>query len=309
MTQWTLISFTKKARKARRKETTKAKESPKARAKERASKMRKERVLEKVSRIKEKFQGTCKNCGKTRHKWRGCWAKGGGASKQANNVGETEKTGDVNWIMMVQNWSVGQSSTSEIETWRCSGTSVSCKNAHESQAFIHAGSDRVVPNSNVALHVAEPSSTQQSTVDHTHQPDIRPESASPVNPVILSNTAKLVVDSGCFDHCCPLEFATQFELTEGRFLNASVANLIKLKHYGTRDVEGVTRDVNGTEIPLKIRFNVFDVKSPLLSTSKLRKHGYSVLLDQLQTIQKNGTTPERVADTGAETREQSRRGR
>ena len=53
---------------------------------------------------------------------------------------------------------------------------------------------------------------------------------------------------------------------------------------------GWTRDVNKAEIPLKIRFNVFDVKSPLLSTSKLRKHGYSVVLDQQQTIQKNGTT-------------------
>ena len=95
---------------------------------------------------------------------------------------------------------------------------------------------------------------------------------------------------GCFDHCCPLEFATQFELKEGRFLNAAAAHTIKLKQYGTRVVEGRTRDVNGTEIPLQIKFNVFDLKSPLLSTSKLRKHGYSVLLDQQQTIQKNGTT-------------------
>ena len=103
---------------------------------------------------------------------------------------------------MVQNLSVGQSSTSEIETWRCSGTSVSCRSADESQVFIHAESDRVVPNSNVALLVAESSSTQQSTVDRTHQPGIRPES---VNPVILSSTAKLVVDSNSFD------------LKEGRF--------------------------------------------------------------------------------------------
>ena len=48
--------------------------------------------------------------------------------------------------------------------------------------------------------------------------------------------------------------------------------------------------MNRTKIPLKIKFNVFDVKGPLLSTSKLPKHGYSVLLDQQQTIQKNGTT-------------------
>ena len=119
----------------------------------------------------EKFQGTCRNRGKTGHKWSECWAKGGGAARQANNVGETEKTGDVNWIMMVQDLSVGQFSTSEIETWRCSGTSVSCKSTHESQVSIHAESDRVVPYPNVALHVAESSSTQQSTVDRTHQPE------------------------------------------------------------------------------------------------------------------------------------------
>ena len=95
----------------------------------------------------EKFQGTCRNCGKTRHKWSECWAKGGGAAKQPNNVGEAEKTGDMNWIMMVQDLSAGQSSTSEIEMWRCSGTSVSCKRTHESQVSIHAESDRVVPNS------------------------------------------------------------------------------------------------------------------------------------------------------------------
>ena len=268
----------------------KGKGKPKGKSKGKDKQNEKGKSVGKGKSNQEKFQGTCGNCGKTGHKWSECWAKGGGAANQANNVGETEKTGDVNWIMMVQNLSVGQLSTSESETWRCSGTSVSCKSAHESQVFIHAESDRVVPNSNVTLHVAESFSTQQSTVDHTHQPDIRPESANPVNPVILSNIAKVVVGSGCFDNCCPLEFATQFELKEGRFLNASAANTIKLKHYGTRVVEGWTRDVNGTEIPLTIKFNVFDVKSSLLSTSKLRKHGYSVLLDQPQTVQKNGTT-------------------
>ena len=79
-------------------------------------------------------------------------------------------------------------------------------------------------------------------------------------------------------------------MKEGRFFNASAANKIKLKHHGTRFVEGWTRDVNGAEIPLNIRFNVFDVKSPLLSTSKMRKHGCSVLLDQQQTILEDGTT-------------------
>ena len=96
-----------------------------------------------------------------------------------------------------------------------------------------AESDHEISNSNAA----GPLPTQQSTVDRAHQLDIRPES---VNPDILSSTAKLAVDSGWFDHCCPLEFATQFELKEGRFVNASAVNTIKLEHYGTGVVEGWT---------------------------------------------------------------------
>ena len=72
----------------------------------------------------ETFRRTCRNCGKTRHKWNECWANGGGAAKQAKSVGETEKTGDVNWIMMVQQPNHGQAITRRHETWRCSGTSV-----------------------------------------------------------------------------------------------------------------------------------------------------------------------------------------
>ena len=197
--------------------------------------MRKERVLGKASRIKKNSKVLAGIVARQDTSRANVGRKA--AAKQANNVGETEKTGDLNWIMMVQNLSVHHPSTSEFETWRCSGTSVSCKNEHESQVFIHTESDRVVPNSSVALHVAESSSTQQSTLDHTsagHQTRI----CVFCEPVILSNTAKLVVDSGCFDHCCPVEFATQFELKEGQFLDASAANTIKLKHYGTRVVEG-----------------------------------------------------------------------
>ena len=135
-------------------------------------------------------------------------AKSGRAAKQANSVGETEKTGDVNWIMMIEKSSVGQTSTSGLETWRCFGTSVSCQSVHESQVFIHAESDCVILNSSVASNVAGSRLTQA---------DIRPESVNSVNPTILSNTAKLVVDSGCFDHCCPLQFATQFWAERGTF--------------------------------------------------------------------------------------------
>ena len=120
-----------------------------------------------------------------------------------------------------------------------------------------------------------------------------------VNLVILSNTAELVVDSGSFDHCFPLEFATQFELKEGRFLNASAANTIKLKHHGIRVVEGWTKDVNGTEIPLKIRFNVFDVKS---HCCRRKAREFSLVADNPEKRHHDrADRPARVADTGTET--------
>ena len=134
MIQWTLVPFTRKARKARGKETTRAKESPKARAKERASKMRKERVLGKASRIKKNSKVLAGIVARQDTSRANVGRKA--AAKQANNVSETEKTGDVNWIMMVQDLSVGHSSTSEFEKWRCSGASVSCKKkTHTSHTF------------------------------------------------------------------------------------------------------------------------------------------------------------------------------
>ena len=94
-----------------------------------------------------------------------------------------------------------------------------------------------------------------------------------------------------------LEFATQFELKEGRFLNAAAANTIKLKHYGTRVVEGWTRDVNGTEIPLKIKFNVFDVKSIAVDEQATKTRVLSLVGSTADSPEERLHRPERVADT------------
>ena len=105
--------------------------------------MRRERVLGKASRIKKSSEvhaGTV-----ARQDTSG--ANVGRKAVEQRNKRSMSVTGDVNWIMMVQNLSVGQSSTNEFESSRCSGTSVSFKSAHESQVIIHAEPDRVVPNS------------------------------------------------------------------------------------------------------------------------------------------------------------------
>ena len=110
------------------------------------------------------------------HKWSECWSKGGGVAKQVNSVGETEKSADVNWIMMIQQ-------VSGHETWRCSGTSVSCKNAHESQAVTHAESDFVIPIPTQQDHFRH--SRAQSTTHTSLTSDL-----NPANPVILFSRAR-----------------------------------------------------------------------------------------------------------------------
>ena len=65
-------------------------------------------------------------------------AKGGGAAKKPNSVGETEKTGDVTLEHDAAEVGYWPNQHKSLEAWRCSGTSVSCTSAHESQVFIHA---------------------------------------------------------------------------------------------------------------------------------------------------------------------------
>ena len=110
----------------------------------------------------ETFRGTCRNCGKSGQKWSECWAKSGGAAKQANNVGEMEKTGDVNRIMMDQNLSVGQPSTNESLGHRFLAKTHMSHKSSSMQSQI-----ALFPIPMLPLHVAESRSTQQSTAD-TH---------------------------------------------------------------------------------------------------------------------------------------------
>ena len=83
----------KGSRRARRKETTRAKEGAKAKVKERANTMGRKVCWERQAESRNVPRNSHETCGKTRHKWSECWAKSGGAAKQANSVGKT----DENW--------------------------------------------------------------------------------------------------------------------------------------------------------------------------------------------------------------------
>ena len=126
----------KESAKSKGKGKDKGKGKPKGKSKGQGKNNEKGKSAGKGKSGQGTFRGTCRNCGKTGHTWSKCWAKGGGAAKQLNSVGETEKTGGVNWIMMIQQPSDGQSTTMGHEEWRCSGISASCKNAHKSHTCL-----------------------------------------------------------------------------------------------------------------------------------------------------------------------------
>ena len=193
-----------------------------------------------------------------------------------------------------------QSDTSGRHEWRCSGALVLAK-AHTSHTVARRDT-RQEPADTNALHnsssIAGSSTIQQCSVNIAHQLDIRPET---VNPVILSSTTKHVV-AGRVDHCCPLDVTTQFELKEGRFLNASAANTIKLKlrHQSGRGLdEG--RERNGGSAQDQVQRGLrktwaLSCVGPAAENPEGRHHD-------------RADGPEWVTDTGTETREQTMRSR
>ena len=89
----------------------------------------------------------------------------------------------------------------------------------------------------------------------------------------------LMVDSGTYDHVCPKDYATQYPLYRETTNSVKAASGNKLKHFGTRYVDGYIRDVKGEWAPATIRFEVHDIKDAMLSTRELRRTGTSSVFD------------------------------
>ena len=94
-----------------------------------------------------------------------------------------------------------------------------------------------------------------------------------IEPTSLHAT-ELLVDSGCYDNCCPPDFAPECPILPAPEERALVANKAKLIHHGKKIVHGwmVSEDEKWQKVT--IRFNVFNVKRAILSTMKLAKKDY-----------------------------------
>ena len=109
-----------------------------------------------------------------------------------------------------------------------------------------------------------------------------------VAPVDSDLSTKLWVDSGCFDHCCPFEFANHFALEKEGRMKANTASNTPLIHYGRRVVHGWMEDTNQKWIPVSVKFHVFNVKKPLLATSKLVEVGFTTVLGKSSRLERGG---------------------
>ena len=92
---------------------------------------------------------------------------------------------------------------------------------------------------------------------------------------------KVTIDSGACDHVMPKELGTRFEIfpTEESLSgkNFPAANNSTIANHGAREISGVTDEW----VPMAdLKFNVADVKRCLASTTKLKKQGYLVVLDE-----------------------------
>ena len=92
---------------------------------------------------------------------------------------------------------------------------------------------------------------------------------------VSDEAEELLVDSGCYDHCCPPSFALEYPTMRAPPQHATAASKQPLTHFGQKTVPGHMLTNDGVAKEVLIRFNVFDVKRPILSTNKLRSSGFT----------------------------------
>ena len=118
----------------------------------------------------------------------------------------------------------------------------------------------------------EPCSDEKQTLDDGDS-DFEWGLVASIEPTSLYAT-ELLVDSGCYDNCCPPDFAPECPILPAPEERALAANKAKLIHYGKKIVHGWMVSEDDKWQRVSIRFNVFDVKRAILSTMKLAKKGY-----------------------------------
>ena len=104
----------------------------------------------------------------------------------------------------------------------------------------------------------------------------------------------LLVDSGSFEHVAPLDFAPHIPLRQsgGVLASPASAGAAKLVCHGKKIVPMTLYDANYSyEVKANITFLIYDVKRPMLSTSRMRKNGIGVNFPSNggpATLEKNG---------------------
>jgi hypothetical protein len=107
--------------------------------------------------------------------------------------------------------------------------------------------------------------------------DCRPEIS-----MVMANNFDLVLDSGSAIHVCPPTFAPMVGVKASTPLSITTAGGHQIAHIGKKQVN---LDLNGVNV--QVRFEVAEVKRPLLSISMMVSHGWTVTFRQDKCMIRN----------------------
>ena len=109
-----------------------------------------------------------------------------------------------------------------------------------------------------------------------------------VNALEIDGAVYVLIDSGAAIHCCPRDFAENLSraVTSLRHYDIRSAGGGVLGHHGSREISFKALDsIENTWHSLRATFEVSGVKRPILSVSRLREKGFTVVFGKQAYIE------------------------
>ena len=199
-----------------------------------------------------RFEGECRNCGKYGHKAADCWykqppkpqGKGKGTGKSKSKVTELSESDSSKQVeeTWTSNTSTPQPSLSQVNTIGCA-------------------------DEGLWIFLLEDSKKRRYTVNWEDKSCNKIEEH------------ELMIDPGCFGHVCPPLFPPQFPMVSSTNVEAVAANNVALQRYGQKVIYGHVMTNSGRRMLIQITFDVMNVRKLLLSTSALKRHGVTIIIN------------------------------
>ncbi len=251
------------------------------------------------------FDGECNKCGFKGHKASDCFTKKENYKKKSVNQLESDKKE----IDMLEN---DDGNDAEDDEWFIGSLEPSCKIHSPScicEGCIRIKSLAVEMEKVFVCHACgdestnpirrcetcgtgdcksvelRPKEVQQAVESYEHELDkmipgygVFQNEINMLKMRIEEDVIAILNDSGSYTHACPKEFAPHIPITppeDSAHQQATACNSATLIHYGSKLIPFSIETVEGERVPVQIRFEVFNIKRPLVSTTRMAKHGFT----------------------------------